>query len=64
VPIEEEEKKKRPYKRASGFRISTYAPVMDVRLFLGVKVKVRLKFTLEQATKTQRGSRGIALFFL
>ena len=24
----------------------------------------RVKFTLEQATKAQRGSRGIALFFL
>ena len=29
-----------------------------------VKVKVRVKFTLEQATKAQRGSRGIALLFL
>ena len=28
----------------------------------GVKVKVKL--TLEQATKAQRGSRGIALLFL
>jgi hypothetical protein len=28
------------------------------------KVKVNVKFTLEQATKTQRGSRGIALLFL
>ena len=26
-------------------------------------VKVKVKFTLEQATKTQRGSRGIALLF-
>jgi hypothetical protein len=30
----------------------------------GEKVKVKVKFTLEQATKAQRGSRGIALFFL
>jgi hypothetical protein len=29
-----------------------------------VKVKVKVKFTLEQATKTQRGSGGIALLFL
>jgi hypothetical protein len=29
-----------------------------------VKVKVKVNFTLEQATKAQRGSRGIALLFL
>ena len=29
-----------------------------------VKVKVKLNFTLEQATKALRGSRGIALLFL
>jgi len=29
-----------------------------------VKVKVKEKVTLEQATKAQRGSRGIALLFL
>ena len=28
-----------------------------------VKVKVKVKFTLEQATKVQRGSRGMALLF-
>jgi hypothetical protein len=28
------------------------------------KVKVKVKFTLEQATKAQRESRGIALLFL
>jgi len=28
------------------------------------KVKVKAKFTLEQATKVQRGSRSIALLFL
>jgi hypothetical protein len=28
------------------------------------KVKVKVKFALEQATKTQRGNRGIALLFL
>jgi hypothetical protein len=29
-----------------------------------IKVKVKVKFTLEQAIKAQRGSRGIALLFL
>jgi hypothetical protein len=29
-----------------------------------VKLKVRVRFTLEQATKAQRGSIGIALLFL
>jgi hypothetical protein len=29
-----------------------------------VKLKVKVKFTLQQVTKAQRGSRGIALLFL
>ena len=29
-----------------------------------VKVKVKVKFTLEQATKAQRESRGVAVLFL
>jgi hypothetical protein len=29
-----------------------------------IKVKVKVKFSLEQATKTQRGSGGIAVLFL
>jgi len=29
-----------------------------------LKVKVKVMFTLEKATKAQRGSRGIALLFL
>jgi hypothetical protein len=29
-----------------------------------IKVKVKVNFTLEQATKAQRGRRGIALLFL
>ena len=29
-----------------------------------VKVKVKVMFTLEQATKAQRGSRGIDVLFL
>ena len=28
-----------------------------------IKVKVKVKFTLEQVTKVQRGSRGIAVLF-
>jgi hypothetical protein len=35
----------------------------DALHVLGI-VKVRVKVTLEQALKAQRGSRGIALFFL
>ena len=30
---------------------------------LQCKVKVKVKFTLEQATKAQSGSRGIAVLF-
>jgi hypothetical protein len=29
-----------------------------------INIKVKVKFTLEQAMKAQRGSRGIALLFL
>jgi len=32
--------------------------------YINVKVKVKVNSTLEQATKAQRGSRGIALLFL
>jgi len=31
---------------------------------VGMQVKVKIKFTLEQATKAQRWRRGIALLFL
>ena len=34
-----------------------------IRVYRTVKVKVKVKFTLEQATKAQSGSRGIALPF-
>jgi hypothetical protein len=30
---------------------------------IGWEVKVKVKFTLEQITKAQRGSRGITLLF-
>ena len=33
-------------------------------VLLNFKVKVKVKFTLERLSKIQRGSRGIALFFL
>jgi hypothetical protein len=33
-------------------------------VFKGLMNYVKVKFTLEQATKAQRGSRGIALLFL
>jgi hypothetical protein len=43
-------------------------PGTESKFFLNIanyrKVKVRLKFTLEQTTKAQRGSIGIALLFL
>jgi hypothetical protein len=29
-----------------------------------IKVKIKVKFTLEQTTKARRGSRGISLLFL
>jgi hypothetical protein len=34
------------------------------KYFSFIKVKVKVKFTPEQATKAQRGSRGIAILFL
>jgi hypothetical protein len=35
-----------------------------IQAWINVKVKVKVKFILEQARKAQRGSRGIALLFL
>jgi ABC-type uncharacterized transport system ATPase subunit len=35
-----------------------------VHLVTDINAKVKVKIALEQATKTQRGSRGIALLFL
>jgi hypothetical protein len=35
-----------------------------LKLKVKVKVKVKVEFTPEQATKTQRGNRGIVLLFL
>ena len=36
----------------------------SVWIFLRVTLLVKVKFTLEQAIKAQRGSRGIVLLFL
>jgi hypothetical protein len=38
--------------------------VRVTRVFLPFAVTEKVKFTLEQAMKVQRGSRGIALLFL
>jgi hypothetical protein len=37
---------------------------MEAELSYEASVKVKVKFTSEQATKAQRGSRGIAVLFL
>jgi len=37
---------------------------MDLGTNYPIKVKVKVKFTLEQATKVQRGSRCMVLLFL
>jgi hypothetical protein len=31
---------------------------------MGVKIKVKVNFTLEQSMKAQRGSRGVTVLFL
>jgi len=43
------------------FRIY-YMPIYENEV--SSKVKVKVKITLEQVTKAQRGSRGIALLFI
>jgi len=42
----------------------THAAFPSGKNSLYIKVKVNVKFTLEQATKAQRGNSGIALLFL
>ena len=37
---------------------------ISVKVKIKLEVQVKVNFTLEEATKTQRGSRGIALLFL
>jgi hypothetical protein len=38
--------------------------VTVVLMLVHTKIKIKVKFTIEQATKAQRGNRGIALLFL
>jgi hypothetical protein len=40
---------------------NNYPDIVFIKI---IKVKVKIKFTLEQTTKAHRGSRGIALLFL
>ena len=40
-----------------------HSSALQTRLF-DIKVKVKVKFTLEQARKVQRESRGIVLLFI
>jgi len=40
------------------------AHIVTLATVQSIKVKVKVQFTAEQATKTQRGSRGITLLFL
>jgi hypothetical protein len=44
--------------------VSNFAGLLDVFCNESKMVKVKVKFSLEQAMKAQRGSRGIALLFL
>jgi len=47
------------------WRIRSNQELWELYKYLDVvKVKVKVKFTLEQATKDQRGSRRIAILFL
>jgi hypothetical protein len=47
-----------------GYRIISAEDSFSViRFTINVKVKLKVKFTLEKATKAQTGSRGIALYF-
>jgi len=38
--------------------------MMMMMIIIIIIIMVTVKFTLEQATKAQRGSRGVALLFL
>jgi hypothetical protein len=50
---------KRPVKNMSPKISDSYSKTSGI-----IKVKIKVNFTLEQATKAQRKSRGIALLFL
>jgi len=47
-----------------GYLITYIHKLFDLVRHEGIKIMVKVKFTLEQATKAQRGSRCIALLFL
>jgi hypothetical protein len=44
--------------------VSDKSAASEASVFIYQHTKVKVKFTLEQATKAQRGSRGITLLFL
>ena len=48
----------------AGRALKLTASVKSLTNFTCDKVKVKVKVSLEQAVKAQRGSRGIALLFL
>jgi len=61
-----------PYRHVGGQEVRCHS-VLTAALDCGewpaaahktIKVKIKVKFTTEQATKVLRGSRGIALLFL
>jgi len=54
-------KKKKKQKKTEDPCVLQICSVVSVTC---VKVNVKVNFTLEQATKAQRGSRGIALLFI
>ena len=46
------------------YKLEEWPKRVDVHYIIKLKVKVKVNFTLEQATKAQRGIRPIALLFL
>jgi len=42
----------------------SYQRTVKVKFSYQSTVKIKVKFTLEQVTKSQKGSRGMALLFL
>ena len=52
------------YKSSENFADILIFSLFRVDRYAYIKVQVKVRFTLEQAVKPQRGSRGIAPFFL
>jgi hypothetical protein len=50
-------------KKQASVKINCIPSLNEPRHVAEAKEKVKVNFTLEQATKAQRGSRGIALLF-